>query len=170
MRPSCPVSAQRDRPTLQRDLPQPRRAEAGGVSGPPAFWPSADLWGGQRVALRIQRDVHHIANTHGDTLLPADTAVRVRAVEWMFAARNTTEPPIIDHAIAALFEREEPWSAPCLLSILDGIDERTDPRRSCAIRTEGHMDTRVIRSSVQTARLSESRCLAARSASPNRCM
>ncbi len=56
MRPSCPVRARRDRPTLKRNLPQPRRAEAGAVSGPPALSPSADLWGGQRVALRIQRD------------------------------------------------------------------------------------------------------------------
>ena len=112
--------------------------------------------------------VHHVANTHGDTLLPADTAAR--AVERMSAARNTTEPPIMDHAIAALFEREEPWSAPRLLSILDRIDERTDPPRSCAIRAEGHTDARVIRSSVQTARISESRCVTARSASPNRCM
>ncbi|MEG3084352.1 glutathione S-transferase family protein [Sphingomonas sp. PB2P12] len=68
--------------------------------------------------------VHHIANTHGDTLLPADSAARARAVEWMFAALNTVEPPIMDHAIATLFERGEPWSAPRLPSVLDRIDER----------------------------------------------
>ncbi len=68
--------------------------------------------------------VHHITNTHGDTLLPADAAARARAVEWMFAALNTVEPPIMDHAIATLFERGEPWSAPRLPSVLDRIDER----------------------------------------------
>ncbi len=68
--------------------------------------------------------VHHIANAHGDTLLPADPAARARAVEWMFAALNTVEPPIMDHAIATLFERGEPWSAPRLPSVLDRIDER----------------------------------------------
>ncbi|MEG8017026.1 glutathione S-transferase family protein [Sphingomonas sp. LR55] len=68
--------------------------------------------------------VHHIANTHGSTLLPADPAARARAVEWMFAALNTVEPPIMDHAIATLFEGGEPWSAPRLPSVLDRIDER----------------------------------------------
>lgn len=68
--------------------------------------------------------VHHIANTHGNTLLPADPAARARAVEWMFAALNTVEPPIMDHAIATLFESGEPWSAPRLPSVLDRIDER----------------------------------------------
>jgi glutathione S-transferase len=68
--------------------------------------------------------VHHIANTHGDTLLPADPAARARAVEWMFAALNTIEPPIMDHAIATLFESGKPWSAPRLPSVLDRIDER----------------------------------------------
>ncbi|KQN30566.1 MULTISPECIES: glutathione S-transferase family protein [unclassified Sphingomonas] len=68
--------------------------------------------------------VLHIANTHGDMLLPADAAARARAIEWMFAALNTVEPPIMDHAIATLFERGEPWSAPRLPSVLHRIDER----------------------------------------------
>lgn len=42
----------------------------------------------------------------------------------MFAALNTVEPPIMDHAIATLFESGEPWSAPRLPSVLDRIDER----------------------------------------------
>jgi glutathione S-transferase len=68
--------------------------------------------------------VHHIANTHGTALLPADPAARARAVEWMFAALNTVEPPIMDHATATLFERGKPWSAPRLPSVLARIDER----------------------------------------------
>jgi glutathione S-transferase len=68
--------------------------------------------------------VHHIAATHGDILLPADPAARAQAIEWMFAALNTVEPPIMDHAIATLFERGKPWSKPRLPSILDRIDLR----------------------------------------------
>ncbi|TXC70310.1 glutathione S-transferase family protein [Sphingomonas ginsenosidivorax] len=68
--------------------------------------------------------VHHIANTHGTMLLPADPAARARAVEWMFAALNTVEPPIMDHATATLFERGKPWSAPRLPSVLARIEER----------------------------------------------
>lgn len=42
----------------------------------------------------------------------------------MFAALNTVEPPIMDHAIATLFEADKPWSKPRLPSILARIDER----------------------------------------------
>jgi glutathione S-transferase len=52
--------------------------------------------------------VHHIAANHAG-LLPADPAARARAVEWMFAALNTVEPPIMDHAVATLFEAAQPW-------------------------------------------------------------
>jgi glutathione S-transferase len=68
--------------------------------------------------------VHHIAATHGDALFPADPTARAQAIEWMFAALNTVEPPIMDHAIATLFERGEPWSKPRLPSVLERIDLR----------------------------------------------
>jgi glutathione S-transferase len=67
--------------------------------------------------------VAHVAETNPG-LLPDDRAARSRAYEWMFAALNTVEPPIMDHAIATLFERDEPWSAPRLPSIRARIDER----------------------------------------------
>ncbi|MBK2451737.1 hypothetical protein FKL64_24130, partial [Escherichia coli] len=60
--------------------------------------------------------VLHIAETHGK-LLPADRAARSRAIEWAFAALNTVEPPIMDHAIATLFEADKPWSAPRLPAV-----------------------------------------------------
>lgn len=60
----------------------------------------------------------------GEALLPADPAARARAIEWMFAALNTVEPPIMDHAIATLFERDKPWSGPRLPAILERIDGR----------------------------------------------
>lgn len=67
--------------------------------------------------------VHHIATSRAG-LLPDDSSARARAVEWMFAALNTVEPPIMDHAIAAVFEADKPWSKPRLPSVLKRIDER----------------------------------------------
>ena len=67
--------------------------------------------------------VLHIAQRHG-TLLPQEPGARARAIEWMFAALNTVEPPIMDHAIATLFEASKPWSKPRLPSVLERIDER----------------------------------------------
>ena len=67
--------------------------------------------------------VLHIAETHG-RLLPDDADARARAKEWMFAALNTVEPPIMDHAIATLFEPDKPWSKPRLPSVMARIDER----------------------------------------------
>ncbi len=68
--------------------------------------------------------VLHIAQTQGDALLPAEGDARARAIEWMFAALNTLEPPIMDRANATLFERDEPWSLPRLPAIDRRIDER----------------------------------------------
>ncbi|URW75133.1 glutathione S-transferase family protein [Sphingomonas donggukensis] len=67
--------------------------------------------------------VLHIAESHPG-LLPDDPNARARAIEWMFAALNTVEPPIMDHAIATLFEADKPWSRPRLPAIMARIDER----------------------------------------------
>lgn len=67
--------------------------------------------------------VLHIARTRGG-LMPADVAGQARATEWAFAALNTVEPPIGDHAIATLFEADKPWSEPRLPSVRQRIDER----------------------------------------------
>jgi len=69
--------------------------------------------------------VQHIAETHGG-LLPEDAGGRARAIEWMFAALNTVEPPITDYAIATLFEADQPWSKPRLPAIVTRISERLD--------------------------------------------
>ncbi|AXC49317.1 glutathione S-transferase family protein [Paracoccus suum] len=42
-------------------------------------------------------------------LLPDDPAARARAIEWMFAALNTVEPPIVARSMATITERDEPW-------------------------------------------------------------
>ena len=57
-------------------------------------------------------------------LMPVDPAARARAIEWAFAALNTVEPPISDHAIATLFEADKPWSKPRLPAVKARIDER----------------------------------------------
>jgi glutathione S-transferase len=67
--------------------------------------------------------VLHIAEQHGG-LLPPDRGARARAIEWMFAALNTVEPPIMDHAIATLFEAGQPWSGPRLPAVEQRIHER----------------------------------------------
>ena len=67
--------------------------------------------------------VLHIAETHGQ-LLPEGQGGRSRAIEWAFAALNTVEPPIGDHAIATLFEADKPWSRERLPAIEDRIRQR----------------------------------------------
>ncbi|MDJ0278572.1 glutathione S-transferase family protein [Sphingomonas sp. 2R-10] len=67
--------------------------------------------------------VLHVAERHG-VLLPGDPAARARATEWLFAALNIVEPPIMDHAIATLFEADKPWSAPRLPAIEARIAQR----------------------------------------------
>ena len=52
--------------------------------------------------------VLHIAQTHAG-LLPGDPEARARAISWMFAAKATVEPPVIEREQAMLFERDKPW-------------------------------------------------------------
>jgi glutathione S-transferase len=67
--------------------------------------------------------VLHVARTHAG-LMPADLAGQARAIEWCFAALNTVEPPIMDLAIATLFEADKPWSKPRLPAVRERIDQR----------------------------------------------
>ena len=52
--------------------------------------------------------VLHLAQNHTG-LLPDDANARARAVTWMFAALNTVEPPLVEYAMARVFERDKPW-------------------------------------------------------------
>jgi glutathione S-transferase len=67
--------------------------------------------------------VLHIAGQRPG-LMPSDPNGRARAVEWVIAALNTVEPPIMDYAIATLFEADKPWSRQRLPSVRARIDER----------------------------------------------
>ncbi|MCV0397143.1 MAG: glutathione S-transferase family protein [Rhizobiaceae bacterium] len=57
-------------------------------------------------------------------LLPADPDQRSRAIQWMFAALNTVEPPIVEREAAGYAERDRPWHA----ERLPMMDERVTKR------------------------------------------
>lgn len=46
----------------------------------------------------------------GEALLPADPQARARAIQWMFAALNSVEPPIQNLAAIDLFYADEDWA------------------------------------------------------------
>lgn len=52
--------------------------------------------------------VLHLAERHG-RLLPTDPEARARTIAWMFAALNTVEPPVFDHSLTQVLERDRPW-------------------------------------------------------------
>jgi len=52
----------------------------------------------------------HIAERHAG-LLPADPDARARAIAWMFAAKSTLEPTIVERETANREEGEKPWHA-----------------------------------------------------------
>jgi glutathione S-transferase len=54
------------------------------------------------IALRIAE--------RSENLLPGDPAARARAVEWLFAALNTIEPPIQNLAGIDLFAADQEWA------------------------------------------------------------
>lgn len=45
-----------------------------------------------------------------ETLLPGDPAARARAIEWLFAALNTIEPPVQNLAGIDLFSADQEWA------------------------------------------------------------
>lgn len=67
--------------------------------------------------------VLHLARRYPG-LLPADPAGEARAVEWLFAALSSVEPWIYSVQLAALFERDQPWSAERLPHALAQLDAR----------------------------------------------
>lgn len=52
--------------------------------------------------------VFQIAHRHPG-LLPDDPDARARAINWMFAAVSTVEPPIVDHDVVTYFEEGKSW-------------------------------------------------------------
>ena len=52
----------------------------------------------------------HIAERH-DGLLPSDPDARARAIMWMFAAKSTVEPVIVENEVAKFLEGDKSWTA-----------------------------------------------------------
>ncbi len=51
----------------------------------------------------------HVAERHPG-LLPGDADARARAIAWMFAAKSTVEPVIVEGEVARLLEGDRPWT------------------------------------------------------------
>ena len=54
--------------------------------------------------------VLHIAQTHAG-LLPVEANARARAINWLFAALNTVEPPIVELEQTGFTDGDKPWHA-----------------------------------------------------------
>jgi glutathione S-transferase len=67
--------------------------------------------------------VLHVAERHAG-LLPEDAGGRARAINWMFAALSTVEPPIIGLEVVMLLERDKPWHTERLALVEDRIRDR----------------------------------------------
>ena len=65
----------------------------------------------------------HIAERHAG-LLPADTKARMRAIAWMFAAKSTVEPPIVERSMATILERDKPWYEARMPLLDDNVRDR----------------------------------------------
>lgn len=63
---------------------------------------------GDLVLFESAAIVLRIAETHSG-LLPDDADGRARAIAWMFAAKSTVEPVIVEAEAAFLIEREKSW-------------------------------------------------------------
>jgi glutathione S-transferase len=61
---------------------------------------------------------------HEAGLLPEGEHARARAIAWMFAAKSTVEPPIIERSLALLLEADRPWHAERLPMLNERVRER----------------------------------------------
>ena len=68
----------------------------------------------------------HIAERHAG-LLPDDAGARARAINWMFAALNTVEPPIVEREQAGYAERDKDWYGERLAMLDDRVRARLGP-------------------------------------------
>ena len=65
----------------------------------------------------------HIAERHAG-LLPDDPKARARAIAWMFAAKSTVEPVVVEGEVAKLLEGDKPWTPERLPLVEDRIRVR----------------------------------------------
>ena len=67
--------------------------------------------------------VFHIAERYAG-LLPRDANARARAIQWMFAALSTVEPPILDRDVVTYAERDKSWREERMRMVEDRIRVR----------------------------------------------
>jgi len=65
----------------------------------------------------------HIAEQHPG-LLPSDADARARAITWMFAAKSTVEPVIVETEVAKFLEGDKSWAAERVPLIAGRIRDR----------------------------------------------
>lgn len=65
----------------------------------------------------------HIAQGHPG-LLPVDPNAKARAINWIFAALNTVEPPILDLTTTRLLEKDASWYQQRLPSVEQRVHDR----------------------------------------------
>lgn len=68
--------------------------------------------------------VMHIAEMHTGVLLPHEPEARARAIAWMFAAKSSVEPAIVEREAAMMTEKDKDWYGARLLL----LDERARTR------------------------------------------
>lgn len=67
--------------------------------------------------------VLHVAQRHPG-LLPDDADARARAINWLFAALNTIEPPIVELEQTGYSEGDRPWHAQRVPLMRDRVRSR----------------------------------------------
>jgi glutathione S-transferase len=85
---------------------------------PRADRPPLVLFESGAIVLHIARDC--------PVLLPADPDARARATAWVFAAVDTVEPPVFDHALLGILDRDQPWFEARRAALEAAIAERLD--------------------------------------------
>ena len=81
---------------------------------------------GDLVLFESAAIVLHIAERHGG-LLPDDPNARSRAIAWMFAAKSTVEPVIVEREAAILLERDRSWFEHRMPLLDDRVRARLGP-------------------------------------------
>ena len=74
--------------------------------------------------------IFHIAGRH-EGLFPKDAHARARAINWMFAALNTIEPPIVEWEMAQYFEKDKSWRDEHLAIIEKQVRNRLGDLSNC---------------------------------------
>ncbi|MBP0615770.1 glutathione S-transferase family protein [Jiella mangrovi] len=67
--------------------------------------------------------VWHIAERFPG-LMPDNPRERAKALEWVFAALNTVELPVVEYVATTLYDASEVWFEPRILAIERRVDER----------------------------------------------